>query len=101
MMPVRKRCNYLSPFPTKDGRSLEKMNDICYKLLRIQRNLYGEKILVPTVLGGSQFLLLDCNSTLPLLTVDFLGHSGFRTDRCLCRGGRNGPPLKNPVTRRG
>ena len=47
MMPVRKRCNYLSPFPTKDGRSLEKMNAICYKLLRIQRNLYREKTSLP------------------------------------------------------
>lgn len=55
MMPVRKRCKYLSPFPTTDGRSLEKMNDTCYKLLRIQRNLYGEKISFPRFSAEANF----------------------------------------------
>ena len=45
MMPVRKnQCNHLSLLPGKDARSLQQeMNDICYKLLPIQRNLYREK----------------------------------------------------------
>ena len=44
MMPVRKNeCSYLARSLHKDACSLEKMNDTCYKLLRIQRNLYREK----------------------------------------------------------
>src|SRR5215475_6726012 len=39
----------LKPFPSKDASSLEQMNATCYKLLRIQRNLYREKkVLAPT-----------------------------------------------------